>query len=109
MDDRMLAKQYDLARSTHEPLAVFRASLALNGRIPQCKLLNSLVDCSGDSHEIVRGNCDGSGLHQSMSEIIKEILRVFNTNTQTDQILREASLGTCRGINGGMPVKGIDT
>lgn len=83
MHDSVFAEQNDLPRRTYEPLPIFSGSSVLI-EVTKRKLLYCFVDCVWDSHEVVSGNSNGARFQKRVLQVIKEIVRVLDTDAQSD-------------------------
>lgn len=89
MYDSMLSEQDDLPRCADEPLPV--APMRCSAGLTKRELLNGTAYGVRDTHVVVSGERDCAGFHEGMTEIIKQIRRILDTDTQADEILRKAA------------------
>ena len=104
MHDCVLAKHTNFARRTDEPLPVCPLTSSLS--LPERELLNCPADGVRDADVVVRceGNCPS--LHQGVAEIVKQVRRVFDADTQADEILRKTTRGASGRVDRGVPNSG---
>ena len=104
MDHGMLAKQNHFARCTDEPLAVFPRPLPIRRRLSERELLHRFVDSVGNTYEVVGGHSDSTGFEKGVTEIIQEVSRVFDANTQTDEVFRKSTSSPSRWVDGSVTI-----
>ena len=100
----MLSKQDDLARRRDRQRlkrSVDRHCLHL--RREELSLgLDSLEDCPRSS---LVDNADGSCLEQCRFEVVDEVLWVFDTDTESDEVLGQVALSASLGVDRGVAAR----
>ena len=102
--DCVLAEQNNFARCTDEPLPVCPLTSSLS--LPERELLNCPADGVRDADVVVRCEGNGPSLHQGVAEIVKQVRRVFDADTQADEILRKTTRGASGRVDRGVPSNG---
>lgn len=102
--DCVLAEQNNFARRTDEPLPVCPLTSSLS--LPERELLNCPADGVRDANIVVRREGNGPSLHQGVAEIVKQVRRVFDADTQADEILRKTTRGASGRVDRGVPSSG---
>lgn len=100
--DRVLAEQDNFARRADEPLALALVVRELLDGPADGRVLT--VHERTDVMDLVRvgGGRNGAPLEERALEVVKQVRRVLDTNTQADKVFRQAALGTRRGIDRSM-------
>ena len=89
MNNSMFTEQDNLARSADEPLAVLMGTCS--PCLAKCQFLHGTTDRVGNPDIIVRSERDCASFNQGMAEIVKQICRILDSDTETDQILGETA------------------
>jgi len=94
MNDSVLPEQNNLARSAHEPFAIFSLPpwVLVVGEFLYCAANSDSSVRDSSAHEMVlisaRRNGNSACLKEGMLKVVDEVRRVLDPNTQANEILR---------------------
>jgi hypothetical protein len=106
VNNGMFSKQNNLSWRADEPFAIlsFPRRMLIIGEFLDCAANSDSSAGIRGAHKLVlvsaRGDGDSPGLEESMLKVIDEVHRIFNTNTQANKVLRQATFRTQSWVNG---------
>lgn len=110
MNDSMLSEQDNFSWRADEPFAIlcFPRRMLIVGEFLYCAANSDSSARERSAHKLVLissgRDSDSPGLEERMLKIIDEVYRVFDTNTQANEVLRQATFRTQSWINGRMAI-----
>jgi hypothetical protein len=106
VNNGMFSEQDNFSWRADEPFAIlsFPRGMLIIGEFLYCATNSDSSASIGGAHKLVlvsaRGDSDSPGLEESVLKVIDEVHRVFDTNTQADEVLRQATFRTQSWVNG---------